>query len=63
MPTGPPTVADVLVVYREVARRLRENDGRGDDGALRTLGATAIEQLCKLVEEQERVFAKYGRTE
>jgi len=39
-------------VAREVARRLRENDARGDEPALRELGAKTIEHLVDRLREE-----------
>ena len=45
-------------IAREVARRLRENDARGNAAQLRELGAQAIEHLCDLAERQQRLIAR-----
>jgi len=49
-----PEVIRHATVAREIARRLRENDARGEESALRELGAKVIEHLVEQNEILDR---------
>lgn len=51
-------VDDYELVAREVARRLRANDARGDEALLRNTGAQVIENLLERVVAQQRIIAR-----
>jgi len=46
-------------IAREVARRLRANDNRGNEAQLRENGAQCIENLVLLLEQTRAVLDKY----